>query len=126
MTEATDERRRVRGRRLTDRQAAIMELVASGLENKEIGHRLGISEQAVKEHVSNLLRLLEAPNRAALADAAATMRVVGSADVPPEWLGRVFLHAPMLAALHEGPEHRFIAVNEAYRKAAGPRDLVGR
>ena len=97
-----------------------------GLENKEIGHRLGISEQAVKEHVSNLLRLLSAPNRAALADAAATMRVVGSADVPPEWLGRVFLHAPMLAALHEGPEHRFIAVNEAYRAAAGPRELVGR
>ncbi len=104
----------------------MLELVSEGLENKEIGHRLGISEQAVKEHVSNLLRLLSAPNRAALADAAATMRVVGSTDVASEWLGLVFLHAPMLAALHEGPEHRFIAVNDAYRRAAGPRELIGR
>ena len=120
------ERRRTPGRRLTDRQTAVLELVSAGLENKEIGHRLGISEQAVKEHVSNLLRLLAAPNRAALADAAATMRVTGSLDVAPEWLGLVFLHAPMLAALHEGPEHRFIAVNDAYRRAAGPRELVGR
>jgi len=120
------ERRRTPGRRLTDRQTAVLELVSTGLENKEIGHRLGISEQAVKEHVSNLLRLLSAPNRAALADAAATLRVVGSTDVASEWLGLVFLHAPMLAALHEGPEHRFIAVNDAYRRAAGPRELVGR
>jgi PAS domain-containing protein len=119
------ERRRTPGRRLTDRQTAVLELVSAGLENKEIGHRLGISEQAVKEHVSNLLRLLSAPNRAALADAAATLRVVGSTDVASEWLGLVFLHAPMLAALHEGPEHRFIAVNDAYRRAAGPRELVG-
>ena len=111
---------------MTDRQTAVLELVSTGLENKEIGHRLGISEQAVKEHVSNLLRLLSAPNRAALADAAATLRVVGSTDVASEWLGLVFLHAPMLAALHEGPEHRFIAVNDAYRRAAGPRELVGR
>jgi len=120
------ERRRTPGRRLTDRQTAVLELVSAGLENKEIGHRLGISEQAVKEHVSNLLRLLSAPNRAALADAAATLRVVGSMDVASEWLGLVFLHAPMNAALHEGPEHRFIAVNDAYRRAAGPRELVGR
>jgi PAS domain-containing protein len=130
MNESTNvraaERRRTPGRRLTDRQTAVLELVSAGLENKEIGHRLGISEQAVKEHVSNLLRLLSAPNRAALADAAATLRVVGSTDVASEWLGLVFMHAPMLAALHEGPEHRFIAVNDAYRRAAGPRELVGR
>ena len=119
------ERRRTHGRRLTDRQTAVLKLVSEGLENKEIGHRLGISEQAVKEHVSNLLRLLAAPNRAALADAAATLRVVGTMDVSSEWLGLVFLHAPMLAALHEGPDHHFVAVNEAYRRAAGPRELIG-
>jgi DNA-binding CsgD family transcriptional regulator len=128
MSEArqSPDRRRTHGRRLTDRQTSVLELVSLGLENKEIGHRLGISEQAVKEHVSNLLRILAAPNRAALADAAATLRVVGSTDVSSEWLGLVFLHAPMLAALHEGPDHRFVAANEAYRKAAGPRELIGR
>jgi PAS domain-containing protein len=120
------ERRRTTGRRLTDRQTAVLELVSMGLENKEIGHRLGISEQAVKEHVSNLLRLLSAPNRAALADAAAMMRVVGSTDVSSEWLGLVFLHSPMKAALHEGPEHRFIAANDAYRAGAGAAELIGR
>jgi PAS domain S-box-containing protein len=125
MTEATDERRRVRGRRLTDRQAAIMELVAAGLENKEIGRRLGISEQAVKEHVSNLLRLLSAPNRAALADVAATMRLIGSAEVPREWLGLLFVRAPILIALLEGPEHRFVAVNDAYRRTSGGHAQVG-
>lgn len=119
------ERRRTRGRRLTDRQTAVLELVASGLGNKEIAHELGISEQAVKEHVSNLLRLLAAPNRAALGDAAAVLRIVGTTSVASEWLGLLFLHAPLLIALLEGPEHRFIALNEAYRRASGGRDLVG-
>jgi len=118
--------RRGPGRRLTDRQATILEHVAQGLENKEIGQRLGISEQAVKEHISVLLRRLAVHNRAALADAAATLRFVGNVDVAPEWLGLLFLRAPMLVALLEGPEHRFVAVNEAYRLAAGPRDLIGR
>lgn len=120
------ERRRTPGRRLTDRQTAVLELVSTGLENKEIGHRLGISEQAVKEHVSNLLRLISAPNRAALADAAATLRVLGTMDVGSDWLGQIFLRAPMNAALYEGPEHRFIAVNDAFRHAAGLRDLIGK
>jgi PAS domain-containing protein len=118
--------RRTRLRRLTDRQTAILELVSTGLENKEIAHQLGISEQAVKEHVSNLLRLLSAPNRAALGDAAATRRFVGTADLDPEWLRVLFLDAPVFVALLEGPEHRFVVVNEAYRRAAGPRTLEGR
>src|SRR2546428_1901844 len=88
------ERRRPPGRRLTDRQTAVLELVSEGLENKEIGHRLGISEQAVKEHVSNLLRLLSAPNRAALADAAAMLRGVGSTHLASEWPGVRLLPPP--------------------------------
>jgi len=118
--------RRSHGRRLTDRQAAILELVATGLENKEIAHQLGISEQAVKEHVSNLLRALAAPNRAALGDAAATRRFVGTANVDPEWLSVLFVNAPVHIALFEGAEHRFVAVNETYRSSAGPRELLGR
>lgn len=119
------ERRRTQGRRLTDRQTAILELVASGLENKEIAHQLGISEQAVKEHVSTLLRLLAAPNRAALGDAAATRRFVGSAMVDPEWLRFLFQDAPMHVAIVEGPDHRFVAVNDAYRITMGGADLIG-
>ena len=118
--------RRSHGRRLTDRQAAILELVASGLENKEIAHQLGISEQAVKEHVSNLLRALAAPNRAALGDAAATRRFVGTANVDPDWLSVLFVNAPVHIALFEGGDHRFVAVNETYRNSAGPRELLGR
>ena len=118
--------RRSHGRRLTDRQAAILELVAAGLENKEIAHQLGISEQAVKEHVSNLLRALAAPNRAALGDAAATRRFIGTANVDPEWLSVLFVNAPVHIALFEGDEHRFVAVNETYRSSAGPRELLGR
>ena len=121
-----EERRLRRGRRLTDRQSEILELISEGLENKEIGRRLGLTEQAVKEHVSALLRRLSVRNRAGLADAAATLRVVGSAGVSSEWMHLLFLHAPLPMALLDGPEHRFLAVNEAYRKAAGARELVGK
>lgn len=120
------ERRARRGRRLTDRQSEILGLISEGLENKEIGRRLGLTEQAVKEHVSALLRRLSVRNRAGLADAAATLRVVGSTEVSSEWMHLLFLHAPLPMALLEGPEHRFVAVNDAYRSAAGPRDLVGK
>src|ERR1700687_3433412 len=119
------ERRRTPGRRLTDRQTAILELVATGLENKEIAHQLEISEQAVKEHVSTLLRILAAPNRAALGDAAATRRFVGSAAVDPEWLRYLFQDAPMHVAIVEGPLHRFVAMNDAYRLSSGVRALIG-
>lgn len=121
------ERRQTRGRRLTDRQTAVLELVASGLENKEIAFRLGVSEQAIKEHVSALLRLLSAPNRAALADAAATRRFVGTYSLDPDWLRFLFQEAPMHVAIVAGPEHVFVALNDAYRHTmGGGRDLVGR
>ena len=122
----SQERRARRGRRLTDRQSEILELISEGLENKEIGRRLGLTEQAVKEHVSALLKRLSVRNRAGLADAAATLRVVGSTEVSSEWMHLLFLHAPLPMALLEGAEHRFVAVNEAYRSAAGPRELVGK
>ena len=124
-TELRDERRRGGGRRLTDRQSAILDMVGEGLGNKDIAQRLAISEQAVKEHVSALLRRLAVPNRAGLAEAAAMLRVVGSTDVAPEWMHLLFLHAPVLVALLEGHEHRFVAVNDAYRRAAGPLALIG-
>ncbi len=114
------------GRRLTDRQTAILDLVAAGRENKEIAFELGISEQAVKEHVSRLLQRFAAPNRAALGDAAATLRFVGTSTIDPDWLSYLFQHAPMHVAIVEGPAHRFVALNDAYRMASGDRELEGR
>jgi len=123
--ERAGERRSRRGRRLTDRQAEILDLISEGLENKEIGRRLGLTEQAVKEHVSALLRRLSVRNRAGLADAAAMLRIVGSTEIASEWLHLLFLHAPLLIVLLEGPEHRLIAANDAYRRAVGGTFVVG-
>lgn len=120
------ERRLLRGRRLTDRQTAILEMVSDGLGNKAIASLLGISEQAVKEHVSTLLRLLAAPNRAALGDAAATRRFVGTADIDPDWLRFLFQEAPLRVAVFTGPDLVFVAANKAYQAASGDRALIGR
>ena len=120
------DRRRVRGRRLTDRQTVVLELVAEGLENKEIGHRLGLSEQAVKEHVSALLHRLAVRNRAALAEIATQLKFVGTMDLEPGWLDYVFQRSPVMKAILRGPDHVFVAANEAYRHASGDRDIVGR
>jgi len=125
--EASDaERRRVRGRRLTDRQSVVLDLVAVGLENKEIAHRIGLSEQAVKEHVSTLLQRLAVRNRASLAEIATELRIVGTMDLEPEWLDYVFQRSPVMKAIVRGPDHVFVAANDAYRKASGDREIVGR
>ena len=113
------------GRRLTDRQTKILELVALGRENKEIAFELGVSEQSVKEQVSRLLQLLAAPNRAALGDAAATRRLSGSFSIDPDWLRFLFQDAPVHAAIVSGHEHVFVAVNDAYQVASGSRALIG-
>ncbi|HEV8654968.1 MAG TPA: PAS domain-containing protein [Candidatus Limnocylindria bacterium] len=120
------ERRRVRGRRLTDRQTVVLELVAAGLENKEIGHRMGLSEQAVKEHVSALLQRLAVRNRAALAEIATQLRIVGTMDLEPQWLEYVFQRSPVMKAIVRGPDHIFVAANTAYRHASGDREIIGR
>ncbi len=119
-------RRRGLGRRLTDRQAAILEYVTEGLENKEIARILGISEQGVKEHVSRLLRLLDAPNRAALAEAGTERRILGETDTEATWLHYLFTDAPIMIAVTRGPELRFLHANKAYRRTTGNRELIGR
>jgi PAS domain S-box-containing protein len=121
------ERRRVRGRRLTDKQALVLELVSEGLENKEIGHRMGLSEQAVKEHVSTLLHRLAVRNRAALAEIATELKIIGTSDLDPEWLNYIFKRSPVMTAIVRGPDHVFVAVNAAYADASGTAEgLIGR
>ncbi len=50
--------------RLTSRETQILNYVASGNSNKQIAHILQISEQTIKNHVSNILRKLNANDRA--------------------------------------------------------------
>jgi PAS domain-containing protein len=100
--------------------------VAKGLENKEIGHRIGLTEQAVKEHVSALLRRFAVRNRAALAEIATELKIAGTMGLPPEWLGFIYEKSPVASAVVEGPEHVYVAANDAYRRAAGTDDIVGR
>jgi two-component system response regulator DevR len=48
---------------LTDRELAVVEAVARGLSNKEIGRELWITEQTVKFHLGNIFRKLDVANR---------------------------------------------------------------
>jgi len=49
--------------RLTDRELEVLKLVAEGLGNREIGKRLFISENTVKNHVRNILEKLQLHSR---------------------------------------------------------------
>lgn len=53
--------------RVTERERTIVAMIAQGLCNKEIAHRLGISTQTVKNHVSRLLEKLALADRTQLA-----------------------------------------------------------
>ena len=55
---------------LTPRELDVLRLVAEGLPNKEIAHRLDISEHTVKFHVNALLRKLGAHSRTEAVTAA--------------------------------------------------------
>ena len=48
----------------TAREIEVLQLVADGLVNREIGERLFLSEETVKSHVRHLLAKLQARSRA--------------------------------------------------------------
>jgi NarL family two-component system response regulator LiaR len=62
--------------RLTQRELEVLQLVASGCANKEIGARLGITEKTVKTHVSSLLQKLGVADRTSAAVLAIRNRLV--------------------------------------------------
>jgi len=52
------------GERLTRREEEMLELLSKGLNNREMGQVLGITEDTVKTHLKGLFRKLEVSNRA--------------------------------------------------------------
>jgi DNA-binding NarL/FixJ family response regulator len=48
---------------LTPRELGVLQLLAEGLPNKAIAHRLDISEHTVKFHVNSILSKLDAQSR---------------------------------------------------------------
>lgn len=62
--------------RLTKREMQVLKLVTIGLLNKEIAHRLEISEKTVKNHVSNIFKKIEVSDRTQAAVFAIKNRIV--------------------------------------------------
>jgi DNA-binding NarL/FixJ family response regulator len=51
---------------LTEREIEVLEWLAGGLSNSEIGNKLHLSPRTIEKHVSSLLRKTETNNRAEL------------------------------------------------------------
>jgi len=58
---------------LTERELAVLRLVAGGYSNKEIGRALGISDGTVKNHITEILYKLNARDRT-----HAVLRAIGA------------------------------------------------
>lgn len=56
---------------LTERERQVLSLVAEGLSNGEVGQRLFLSPETVKEHVSRILGKMRVANRIQAAVVAA-------------------------------------------------------
>ena len=65
---------------VTPREREVLTLLAEGLTNRQIAERLVVSEHTVHRHVTNTLRKLDLPSRAA---AAAHAVRAGLVDQPP-------------------------------------------
>ena len=63
--------------RLTPREHQVMQLVATGLLNKQVGAELGMAEKTVKTHRAHVMQKLH------ITSVADLMRVLQKAEVPP-------------------------------------------
>jgi FixJ family two-component response regulator len=73
------EKNRARGliERLTPREYEVMQLVATGMLNKQVGGELGMAEKTVKTHRAHVMQKL------GITSVAELMRVLQKAEVPP-------------------------------------------
>jgi DNA-binding NarL/FixJ family response regulator len=67
---------------LTERELEILELIAAGRSNAEIGQRLGIAPKTVRNHVANVLNKLEVADRSQ-AIVRAREAGLGGDEAPP-------------------------------------------
>ncbi len=74
-------RQRLTWASLTPRQRQVLGLLAFGVENSKIAASLGVSERAIKVHVSGLLEKFHANNRTELALIACRAGFAGRPDV---------------------------------------------
>ena len=83
---AEDERAiAARIRELTPQQFRVLQMLGSGLLNKQIGYELGVSEATIKAHMSAILRKLGASNRTQAVLLAGKLAVdPDSVQAPPE------------------------------------------
>ena len=63
LAKRADEKQQVPAPKLTDRELEVLNLVARGLNNREIARDLYISENTVKNHVRNILEKLQLHSR---------------------------------------------------------------
>jgi DNA-binding NarL/FixJ family response regulator len=79
--EQREERHREQLAGLTQREEEVLKLLATGEANREIGRRLFISEQTVKNHVASIFRKLQVNDRTKAALVAVKLGLGG--DEPP-------------------------------------------
>jgi len=74
-----------RVRELTPQQFRVLQMLGSGLLNKQIGYELSVSEATVKAHVTAILRKLGANNRTQAVLIAGRLALdPGAIVLPPE------------------------------------------
>jgi RNA polymerase sigma factor (sigma-70 family) len=66
---------------LTPREREVLSLVSEGLTNRQIAERLVVSEHTIHRHVTNILRKLGLPSRAAAAALAARHGLLEEPDI---------------------------------------------
>lgn len=82
---ADDERAiAARVRELTPQQFRVLQMLGSGLLNKQIGYELGVTEATIKAHMSAILRKLGANNRTQAVLLAGKLAVDPDKVVPPD------------------------------------------
>jgi DNA-binding NarL/FixJ family response regulator len=74
-------------RHLTARECQILPLIATGMNNKRIGRRLGISTRTVDQHLVTMLRRSGAENRTELIARCYAVGILRSGAWPATWSG---------------------------------------
>jgi NarL family two-component system response regulator LiaR len=69
---------------ITEREVEILQLLAQGMENKEIAAQLVVRDATVRTHVSNILRKLQLANRVQATLYALRAGLTSLKDEPPD------------------------------------------